>query len=404
MPSFSQLPTDVLHRVFDYLECHDLIRTLRNVDLRLNKAWSTYDRMQLNFQSVSMSDFYFTLQRIDPHRVTSLTLSNMDDTPGQYQCFAVLFSLKQFHRLQSLQLLQPPNPAELNALLVQLDALDALSALAILHCPSAAVNQQTFVLLSSFIARSTSLRRLRLSGTLNSLFEHDFISPVRDLYFNDSLLNTVPLRTIVSRMPHLLSLDTAITTKATYEQLASFAHLTRLTLTIFVDMTKSDVELLLSQTSALIHLTITANGKQWFNGQFWEQCLPATVQSFQFNFCTQSVHLNEELILETFQTSYWLDIKQWYVALDYQMNSTMTHLYSLPYCDTQFYYRPSMDPARQFRTSVPISQTCMTNVRTLTVDVSNFVIDVRPLLSTAFIHFRVSSRTPHHLRITSSRM
>jgi hypothetical protein len=178
-------------------------------------------------------------------------------------------------------------------------------------------------------------------------------------------------------MPHLKSLDTAITSNINSIRLPSFIHLTRLILTVFIDLTNSDVKNLFKQMSSLLYLKIIANGKQWFNGQFWEECLPINLRIFQFNFCTQSIHINEERIFETFQTLFWIEKKHWYVMLDYQMNPTMTHLYSLPYCDTQFYYRPSMDPERKFRSSIPFNKPYLNNVTKLTVDLSTLLTEVK---------------------------
>jgi hypothetical protein len=125
---------------------------------------------------------------------------------------------------------------------------------------------------------------------------------------------------------------------------------------------------------SLVFFKIIANGKQWFNGHFWEECLPINLQIFQFNFCTQSIYINEQIIFETFQTSFWMNKKHWYVMLDYQMNPTMIHLYSLPYCDTQFYYRPTMNPNRKFRSSIKSN---MNNVTKLTVDLSTLITEVK---------------------------
>ncbi|UJR14341.1 hypothetical protein I4U23_001337 [Adineta vaga] len=334
-----------------------------------------------------MSHFYFTLQRINPQQIISLTLSNMDDTPGQFRLFLNFFSLKQFLNLEVLQLLQPPNTNDFNKILSDLPTNKTLKSLTILHCQSSSVNQQTFQILSSFINNSKSLRRLSLSGTLNSLFEYQFNSSVDYLYFNDNIFNTLSLPTIASRMPNLIFLDTAITTKSNSYHLSLFNHLTRLILTTFIEMTKFEMENLLKSMPKLLFFKLTANGKQWFNGQFWEQCLPLTVEIFEFNFCTQLQNLNVEIILETFQTSFWLDIKHWYVMLDYQMNPTMVHLYSLPFCDTQFYYRPSIDPIQQCRSSITVNQICMKNVTKLTLDLSTLNSERKHLINDSSHYF-----------------
>ena len=369
MAAFERLPTELIHKIFDYLQSDEIFISFGRVH--------TYDRYRLNFQSSTISNFLFTLRYLDPSRVISLTLSNTNDTPGQFQQFLSLFSLKQFLRLQSLRLIQPSNPTDLNQILTDLHSLDFLQSLSIIHCQPTSVNQQTFLIFSSFLNSSTSLHRLDLSGPLNALFEHPFLSSIKHLYFNDNIFNTIPLQTITTRMPYLQSLDSAITSKINPLHFPSLIHLTRLTLTIFINMNNSDLKALFKPMSSLRFLKLIANGKQWFNGHFWEECLPVNLRRFQFNFCTQSIHINEEMFFETFRTCFWLRQKRWYVMLDYQMNPTMTHLYSLPYCDTQFYYRPTMDPKKMFRSSIPMEKSSLDNVMKLTIDLSTLITEVR---------------------------
>jgi len=371
-----KLPIELIHNILNYLDSHDIFISLYNISRYINAILTAYDRYKLNFQSITMSHFYVNLHYINPYQVISLTLSNMDDTPGQFQLFLSLFSIKQFTCLQSLQLIQPPNPIVFNTILKDLHTFDSLKSLAIIHCQPSSVNHETFVFLSSFINTSKSLCRLYLSGALNSIFEYNLISSISHLHFNDNIFNTISLPTIVSQMPHLNSLNTSITSPMNYNYLPSLIHLTRLTITIFIHMKNSDLKILLNKLSTLTFLKIIANGKQWFNGHFWEQCLPLTLRTFQFNFCTQSIDINEQIIFETFQTSFWLDIKHWYVMLDYQMNPTMTHLYSLPYCDTQFYYRPLMDSTRKLHSSIPINKPYLNKVTTLTINLSTLITEV----------------------------
>jgi hypothetical protein len=176
-------------------------------------------------------------------------------------------------------------------------------------------------------------------------------------------------------MPNLKSLETAITCNSTYLNLPYLIRLTRLNMTIFVSMKNSDLEILLDRMPSLIFMKIIANGNQWFNGHFWERCLPSNLIKFQFNFSTQSLYINEQILLQSFQTSFWLTKKHWYIMLDYQMNPSMIHLYSLPYCDTEFYYRPSIDITHTFYSTVPIDKSSMNNVKKLTIDLSGLVID-----------------------------
>ena len=109
--------------------------------------------------------------------------------PGQFQLFFSVFSIKQFIHLESLQLIQPLNPLNLNRILLDARQLNFLQVLSILHCQQSNVNQETFVILASLIDDSISLRRLQLSGTFNTLFHYQFSSTVKHLYFNNNIFN-----------------------------------------------------------------------------------------------------------------------------------------------------------------------------------------------------------------------
>ena len=381
--SFERLPIELIHQIFHYLHTDEIFQGVMNLNHSLDRIVHTYDRYQLNFQSIERTRFGFILQHIHPSQVIALTLSNVDETPGEFQLFLKRFSLRQFFRLQSLRLIQPSNPTDLNGILVNLHTLASLRSLAILHCSSSSVNAQTFDILSSFLQSSTSLQRLSLSGTVNDLFEHSFHSSIDHLYFNESIFNTIPLSIITTRMPFLKSLDTAITLKSNPIQSSpSFNHLTRLILTIFIEMKPTNMNNLLESLSKLTFLKLIANGQQWFNGQFWEDSLPENLRTFQFNFSAQAMEINEDnSLLKTFQTDFWLHQKHWYVMLDYQMNSTMIHLYSLPFCDAHFYYRPTMDLTRTFRSSIPLEKSYLDHVTLLTVDLSTLINEVRLISS-----------------------
>jgi len=379
--SFDQLPVELIHKVLRYLEYHEIFFSFDNISKRMNDILNVYDRYQLNFQSIQMSHLYLTLHYMKPEQIISLILSNMDDTPGQFQMFLSEFSIKEFIRLEYLELIQPTNPNHLNAILCDLPSLKWLRSLSIIHCPPTSVNHQTFEYLTSFLHQSTSLRCLHLTGALNNLFEYKFMSSVEQLWFNDNVFNTTSLSTIFSTMPSLEALESSITLPIIPSQLPTVSYLTKLSMTIFINMTNSEMKNLLDKLPSLRYLKIIANGKQWFNGCFWEQALPTNLLRFQFNFCTQSIHLNEDIVFETFQTPFWLQNKHWYVMLDYQMNPLMTHLYSLPYCNNQFYYRPSLDNKRQCRSSAPLDQSYMNFVTKLTVDFSILVTETNPSIS-----------------------
>ncbi|CAF4402457.1 unnamed protein product, partial [Adineta steineri] len=77
----------------------------------------------------------------------------------------------------------------------------------------------------------------------------------------------------------------------------------------------------------------------------------------------------------------------------YQMNPTMIHLYSLPYCDIQFYYRPSMNPSLKFRSSISNNESYMDKVTRLTVDLSTLITENNLSLSPVHFFSNISTLT-----------
>ena len=201
--SFDQLPVELIHKILHYLQYHEIFFSFDNISTRMNDILNVYDRYRLNFQSIDMSHFYITLHHMKPEQIISLTLSNMDDTPGQFQSFLSEFSIKEFVRLECLELIQPTNAHHLNAILRDLSGLETLKSLSIVHCPPSSVNQQTFEHLTTFLRRSTALRSLHLTGALNNVFEYPFHSSVYALAYIQNVFNTTPLTTILSPMPGL---------------------------------------------------------------------------------------------------------------------------------------------------------------------------------------------------------
>lgn len=371
--SLEKLPIELIHKIFRCLDYDDILLAFSNLNRYFTKILGIYDRYEINFKSISMCKFNFTLKAIQPTQITSLRLSNLDDTPGQYRLFLLLISFEHLSRLENLEFLSTPNSSQFNLILSNLHTFKYLRSLTIIFCQSTSVNKQTFEILSKFLDQSTSLRRLYLSGCLNHLFDYSFTSSIEHLTFNENIFNTISLDTIANRMPYLKSLHTAVINKI---HLNNFECLTRMNLIVFIQLTNSEMKCLLNRVHALTYLTINANGKQWFDGRFWEESLPKNLRKFSFNFCTQSIHVNEDFIFETFRTDFWLVKKRWFILLDYQMNPTMIHLYSLPYCDRQFYYRPTINSDRTVRSTIGLDRNYLKNVKDLTVDLSVLMKEV----------------------------
>jgi hypothetical protein len=90
----------------------------------------------------------------------------------------------------------------------------------------------------------------------------------------------------------------------------------------------------------LTHLIIIAdNMLHDVSGAAWERLLTKII-SFKFSFSFhKSTWVEEPIKLDSFQSSFWVEKKQWYVGYDRCTVSGLSLLYSIPYCmDTHLWY------------------------------------------------------------------
>ena len=103
-PSLCNLPLELIHYLFRYLDAPTIVRSLRGICKRFYLIITTYDRFKLDFHGISKSDFIFLCNFVQSQNVESLTLSDSDETPGQIAYFLSSFSLYRYVRLRSLTL------------------------------------------------------------------------------------------------------------------------------------------------------------------------------------------------------------------------------------------------------------------------------------------------------------
>jgi hypothetical protein len=103
--SFDRLAVELLHTLFDYFSASALLFTFYNINDYVNATLESYYAYQLDFKSISKSNFRRICRHIRPEQTISLTLSDGNDTPGQSEVFFARFQIKQFIRLRSLTLI-----------------------------------------------------------------------------------------------------------------------------------------------------------------------------------------------------------------------------------------------------------------------------------------------------------
>jgi hypothetical protein len=195
---FDYLPVELLHIIFEFLSNCDIIWSFLNLSPYLNSVLNNYHWLHFNFQSISKCHFDFICNHLDFERISSLTLSDNFQTPGQVQLFFTRCHLRNFIHLHSLILLSITND-DLSFILSDLPRLTNLKRL-ITECRSSQP-----LLLGQILNQLKSLEYLTVSH--GDIFDHNVAFPLHNLkILNAGLCDFLELRRLQLIVPSLISL------------------------------------------------------------------------------------------------------------------------------------------------------------------------------------------------------
>ena len=104
--TFSNLPVEIIRRIFDNLDGTTVLLSVRNVCQQLRATVDTYHRYELDLTALSKPDFSRILVHVHPQHVIGLKLNDLGTTPGQISVFRSLIDIGLFTQLRSLTLLE----------------------------------------------------------------------------------------------------------------------------------------------------------------------------------------------------------------------------------------------------------------------------------------------------------
>lgn len=132
--------------------------------------------------------------------------------------------------------------------------------------------------------------------------------------------------------------------------LIEFQHLTSLSI-VKCSQTTEEIELILSLTPSLIYLKLVSHREQFdsvFDGSFWERTIEnklPQLERFQIFFSYKYSKYGSNfkspllsLILEPFQSIFWLNKKFINFSVDYNLMDPIIRLYTTPICTTDKEY------------------------------------------------------------------
>lgn len=123
-------PVEILHTIFSYILAHEILLSFSNISPYLDAILLAYSDYRWDFTSILKDDFDLVCQRIRPDQVTSLVLTDGDDTPGQSKLFLSRFQMEQFTRLRSLTMLDVQRDS-LETIYLSFNKLDGLCSISL---------------------------------------------------------------------------------------------------------------------------------------------------------------------------------------------------------------------------------------------------------------------------------
>ncbi|CAF1220004.1 unnamed protein product [Rotaria magnacalcarata] len=406
--SLDTLPSELLYRILSQLDVVTIFGSLYHACTRLRAITNAYDRYKLNFTYISKREFTFVSKRIRPENIISLKLHDGDRTPGQIELFLSIFHIDQFIQLRSLTVRYMDRYC-LNTILTQASS-----------CPLESVEiktrdhnivDSTLSLLETILAK-TSLIKLDISMLYVIVESIPWPNQCSIQHLRIGSCTLEKYKAILRHSPHLrtfnlkdCSMKNIDGTVFTPDVATSYDQLTSLT---FRKMCRSMEELqsILVLTPSLTHLKLindpaAAASYNLFDGARWEWFIEqklSHLKIFEFFFSNTQVResavIDVDSLVSRFQTPFWLDCKQWFIACNFIPKASRINLYSLPVCETLLNYNLYVNAvSRVTSLSAVRHENLMKNVRTLRMNLTRATIDASVQQNEPEVHRRLFQQT-----------
>ena len=344
-----ELPPELLHSIFDYLDTRTILRLVRPLCTQLLATVKTYNKFKLDCSSSSIAELRFIASMVQPEDAISLTLAD-DDEPelSRMNLFFSLFQLDRFTRLESMTLVEL-NGTPLDQLFQHIITCPMpLTLLCITLCRQTLTETERIIKhLSSTISQS-GIQNLHLN-ILNGVFiMNTTLQPVQNA-LRHLTMNNCKYHTYHILLGRCTNLRTFVLGNCTLENgdqttLPSFARtsypqLTSLTLNK-CQLSLNELHSLLSLTPSLVHLKViirTLSFANIANGDLWQEFIQTKLLflrqfEFVFTYNTDPDLYNPapDSIITSFRTPFWLNDKNWLVVCDYILSPFQVVLHTLP--------------------------------------------------------------------------
>lgn len=356
MTSLTDLPMEILHRIFDELDGAIIFLSVRAVCQQLRAAVGTYQQYKLDMTFLFKPDFCQLLHLIRPECVTSLSLSDEEMRLQQIHLFFSLIDFGRFIRLHSLTLLHIGH-YELRSVLKHAVKLSLISLILQPRSYHTLNELEIAQHLLSIMVQPT-LRRLELLDMKIDYLIALLQQPIefKFQYLRMEYYDQGPCCEIIARSPNLKTLVLDQTARSTapfkYQNPKWFStpyrELVFLTMANF-SLFMSQAELILSQMLSLRHLKIITRPSDVFNGSQWEELIKTKLpclNKFEFYARFSRVHSKEKsiesmlnTIIAPYCTPFWTEEKRWQVICNFWPTIQEAEIYTSPICKPYYSHR-----------------------------------------------------------------
>ncbi|CAF1421777.1 unnamed protein product [Rotaria sp. Silwood1] len=346
--NFESLANELLLDIFEYFNTIQLLHTFHGLNIRLNEL--IYRHLQtypLDFRSISKQDFNSICQKNLPfitNQITSIHLSNDDDTPEQPNLFLSYgFHFQQFTKLQSLSLYYIRSTDLINNIIYDCSHLIYLK---ISKCNFDDNIDKAQICVNNI----WNLKNLKYCY-LDISFFNDYYIPLptiisvslENLSIANDSFNINDLICLFQHTPNIKNVNLRIQDTSNNEQF-SFIFPSLSKLKLYFKGSFDTLKHLLQIMPNISELIIETNGI-YIDGYQWEQIIINNLYNLKVFRLLMSYkielekNINEEIdqLVESFQTQFWLHEHQWFVRCDSDTEYGFVYLYTLPYGFEKFY-------------------------------------------------------------------
>lgn len=369
--AMEELPVEIFHSIFDYLNPFDIFSSFSSLNNSINEKISSYRRLKINFRSIEKWKCEYLCELFQGNQVQSLCLSNDEESPGQINLFLSYFSFYRFDHLQSIDLKGIDEANLLYLIFSHLENHPQLESISI-ETKSISINKR---ISRSLVEIFSTLFKLKTLKYFNSSSLIDLRHPLQSLaHLTLHACQFHHLNILLPFLPNLTSLH-LYANYSDHDRLQPLPQFSRIPLERLKIQSEQwlqfdHLENFLRCFPSLESLIVETRGDEHIiDGNRWKQLLQRhlpQLKRLELNLSPEENHRNGNDTLLPFQNSFWIDEKRLKLACFISRTTdTCVRLFTIPYFYPKetwypidqgfYYYSHHSNSIDQYSTSLGIS-------------------------------------------------